>query len=222
MTVSFQNKDSAAATLTDIIGHTDTNQIVLISPFWKLDDNELNRLKDVGDNGKKITIVMADKKKKWKDENRANTIKQLREVKGIVIKEAHNLHTKCYYNDYRMLITSMNFYKESKFHNYEMGVTFLKNQEPTLFKKAKDEAELIIKYATPISDRIESIPQKKMERKKSNYNPSSKKYKIYHKKKTPQTKNGTTKRGKKSNYSSSKKYIPYHKNGTTKRGKKSF
>jgi hypothetical protein len=85
-------------------------------------------LKTAANNDKKITIVMADKKKLKDDKNREKTIKQLSEVKGIELLECHNLHAKCYYNDYRMVISSLNFHQISKMHNYEKGVTFTKKE----------------------------------------------------------------------------------------------
>jgi hypothetical protein len=47
-------------------------------------------LKTAANNDKKITIVMADKKKLKDDKNREKTIKQLSEVKGIELLECHN------------------------------------------------------------------------------------------------------------------------------------
>jgi phosphatidylserine/phosphatidylglycerophosphate/cardiolipin synthase-like enzyme len=55
------------------------------------------------------------------------TLEQLKFLTGlrhVYLKFHENLHAKCYLNDTRLIITSLNFYEYSMIHNKEIGVLY--------------------------------------------------------------------------------------------------
>src|SRR5690606_16757063 len=69
-----------------------------------------------------------------------------------------NLHAKCYYNEIKMVITSMNMYEFSEKNNREMGVLIDRTIDKDLFEKAVKETSSIFQSA-------EQIPLSRTERK---------------------------------------------------------
>ena len=115
-------------------------KLVLISPYVQLSDILFERLKDASTKGVKITIVHG---KVELELNEKNLIAQLKNVELFFLK---NLHAKCYFNETKMLITSMNLYDFSK-KNREMGVLIDRQADTQLFDKAVEEAKSIIQLS---------------------------------------------------------------------------
>lgn len=51
-------------------------------------------------------------------------LKFLTSLRHVYLKFHENLHTKCYLNDTKMIITQMNFYEYSMMNNKEIGVLY--------------------------------------------------------------------------------------------------
>src|SRR5690349_1416504 len=103
--------------------------LTLVSPYLKLSKTLFERLKDASARGVKIKIVYG------KDELKPNEKNSLAELKCDLFF-FENLHAKCYYNDHKMVITSMNMYEFSEKTNREMGVLIDKQADPQLYDKA--------------------------------------------------------------------------------------
>ncbi len=91
-------------------------QLTLVSPFLKLSKTLAERLQDAARRGVKITIVFG------KEELEREQSLLLTGLAGARLYFLPNLHAKCYFNEDRMVITSMNMYEFSEKHNREMGV----------------------------------------------------------------------------------------------------
>ncbi len=91
-------------------------KLVLVSPYLKLSKTFFERLKDASGKGVSIKIVYG------KDELKPNERNSLAELKNAELFYFQNLHAKCFFNESKMVITSMNMYEFSEKTNREMGI----------------------------------------------------------------------------------------------------
>ncbi|MBX3163969.1 MAG: phospholipase D family protein [Bacteroidetes bacterium] len=119
-------------------------KLTLISPYLQLSKTFYERLKDASNNGVRIKIIYG------KDELKPNEKNSLAELRNIELFFFENLHAKCYFNETKMVITSMNMYEFSEKNNREMGVLIDSVTDKELFNKAINEANSIIKSSEQI------------------------------------------------------------------------
>jgi hypothetical protein len=145
------------------------SKLVLISPYLQISKTFYERLKDAANKNVSIKIIYG------KDELKPNERNSLAELKNLELYYFDNLHAKCYFNESRMVITSMNMYEFSEKNNREMGVLIQKNIDQELFEKAVNEAISIIqsseqisirKTERPLADNKKSIDYKDVKYKK--------------------------------------------------------
>jgi len=118
-------------------------RLTLVSPFLKLSKTLAERLQDAARRGVKITIVFGKKELERDQED------LLAGLAGARLYFLPNLHAKCYFNEDRMVITSMNMYEFSEKHNREMGV-LLEAGEPA-YANALQEVHSIIAASDALS-----------------------------------------------------------------------
>ena len=123
---------------------TARKEIFLVSPFLQLSKTFYERLKDASENAISIKIVYG------KDELKPNERNSLANIKNLELFFCENLHAKCYFNESKMVITSMNMYEFSQKNNREMGVLIDHTKDQELFESAKKEALSIIKSSETI------------------------------------------------------------------------
>jgi phosphatidylserine/phosphatidylglycerophosphate/cardiolipin synthase-like enzyme len=114
-----------------------TEEIVLISPYLGLSEAALELIQKKSDQGIRITIVFGKKKQDDK-------IDPLMNIKNVRILFLKNLHAKCYYNQDKLIITSMNLYDFSMKNNIEMGILIEKEDDPKLFREITNSCQSII------------------------------------------------------------------------------
>ncbi len=134
----FINTRKAVSEIEDLIKTADQT-LILISPYLKL-SKDFKELLTYRNSKDKITTVIFGKQELNPDE-----MKFLQELRFVSLWYNENLHAKCYLNDQRMIITSLNLYEFSMANNKEMGVMIDIN-EPTdvdLFNDALTEVEFI-------------------------------------------------------------------------------
>lgn len=135
----FLNKDTAVAELKSLIRNGE-HTVILISPYLKL-SNDFQELLEYRNNKSRITtIIFRESQLKSNEENFFKTLR------WVELKCMPNLHTKCYMNDSKMIITSLNLYDTSMANNKEMGVLIDKNEDTDtkLFDEAYEEVNYII------------------------------------------------------------------------------
>ncbi|MFA7446035.1 MAG: phospholipase D family protein [Flavobacteriaceae bacterium] len=114
-------------------------KLVLVSPYLKISKNFYERLKDVTHRDVIVKIIYG------KDELKEDEKKQLLSLKNVELYFSQNLHAKCYFNETKMVITSMNMYEFSEKNNREMGVLIDRKEDEELFNKAVFETESIFR-----------------------------------------------------------------------------
>ncbi len=154
---TFLNTRKAVAALEDLMKHAE-EKLILISPYLKLskDFKELLTYR----NGKdKITTVIFGKQELKPDE-----MKFLESLRFVILKFNEDLHAKCYVNDKKMIITSLNLYEFSMANNKEMGV--LVDLDDPNDKELYDAAFEEIKFIEDTSQKFEFNVSAKSEIKK--------------------------------------------------------
>ena len=120
-------------------------KLVLVSPYLQISKTFYERLKDASNKNVAIKIIYG------KDELKPNERNSLAELKNVELYFFENLHAKCYFNEAKMVITSMNMYEFSEKNNREMGVLINRDIDKELFDKAVNETLSIIQSSEQIA-----------------------------------------------------------------------
>jgi phosphatidylserine/phosphatidylglycerophosphate/cardiolipin synthase-like enzyme len=120
------------------------SKLVLVSPYLQISKTFYERLKDASNKNVAIKIIYG------KDELKPNEKNSLAELKNVELFYFQNLHAKCYLNESKMVITSMNMYEFSEKTNREMGVLIDRIKDKDLFEKAVAETLSILQSSEPI------------------------------------------------------------------------
>lgn len=149
----FLNTKKSVSEIEDLI--KDAGQtLILISPYLKLskDFKELLAYRNSKD---KVTTVIFGKVELNPDE-----MKFLESLQFVILKYKDDLHAKCYMNDEKMIITSLNLYDFSMNNNKEMGVLIEKANpnDLDLFEEAFKEVDYINTTSQRFAYKTQSSP----------------------------------------------------------------
>lgn len=135
----FINTRKAVSEIEDLIRNAG-EKLILISPYLKL-SKDFKELLTYRNSKEKISTVVFGKQELKPDE-----MKFLESLRFIVLKYHEDLHAKCYLNDEKMIITSLNLYEFSMANNKEMGVLIDKqnDSDAVLYEEAMSEVNFII------------------------------------------------------------------------------
>jgi phosphatidylserine/phosphatidylglycerophosphate/cardiolipin synthase-like enzyme len=135
----FLDTRKCAAELSDLIKDTGLD-LILISPYLQLSKDFRDLLAYRDGKGKNTTLIFREPKLTPDDTH------YFRALRRVTLRYHVDLHAKCYANDKKMIITSMNLYEFSMDHNNEMGVLVDKADpaDARLFQDAFNEAQYII------------------------------------------------------------------------------
>ena len=153
-----------ASEIEDLI-KTAKEYIVLVAPYLKVHKLVMQRLVDASDRNVSIILIYRKEQNKTKvevDKLNAELVK-LKAIENMELYAIENLHAKCFMNENKMIITSMNLHDYSEKNNREMGILINKQNERLIYKEAYEEF-LSIKKA---SDPIRVLPKKATETKKA-------------------------------------------------------
>src|SRR3990172_4074363 len=145
----FLNTRKISSEIEDLI-KVAGDTLYLISPYLRLSIDFRELLNSRNNQKKETTIIFG------KQELNPEEMKFLQSLRYVILKYHQNLHAKCYINDGKMIITSMNLYEYSMSHNKEMGVLF-DNADPN-DAKIYDEALKDIKFIEENSKEFDFRP----------------------------------------------------------------
>lgn len=135
----FVNTRKAVSELEELIREAG-DKLVLISPYLKLSKDFRQLLEYRNNKDLKTTIVFG------KQELKPEEMRFLQGLRFVILRFNEDLHAKCYVNDDKMVITSLNLYEFSMANNREMGV-LIDRTDPAdvdLFSDAMKEVEFIL------------------------------------------------------------------------------
>jgi phosphatidylserine/phosphatidylglycerophosphate/cardiolipin synthase-like enzyme len=122
-----------------------TKNLILISPYLKINDRLKELLQVKADGSIKIRIVYG------KQELAEAEFDWLMSQKHIEVYFCKNLHAKCYMNDANAIISSLNLYAFSQINNNEMGVLLTRSADSDAFGDAYAEVIRILKISNLVS-----------------------------------------------------------------------
>lgn len=149
----FINTRKAVSVIEDLIKDAG-ERLILVSPYLKL-SKDFKELLTYRNSKDKITTVIFGKQELSPDE-----LKFLQSLQFVILRYNQDLHAKCYVNDDKMVITSLNLYEFSMANNKEMGVLIDKNDpaDSQLFEEAFKEIDFI----KDTSQKFELVPPKEV------------------------------------------------------------
>ncbi|WP_405199305.1 phospholipase D family protein [Christiangramia sp. LLG6405-1] len=115
-------------------------ELYIISPYLKLSDHIKELLNDKEREKVDVRIIFG------KQELAPTEMSYLEELKYVRLYFSKNLHAKCYLNESKMIIASMNLYEFSQQNNREMGILIdIENEEDkNVYEDAAKDIESII------------------------------------------------------------------------------
>ena len=119
-------------------------QLVLISPYIKADDETKSRIEKSTRRGTRIDAIYG----KSQSERNLGNVKASFDMPGITVYFLKDLHAKCYLNEKEALLTSMNLHEFSQEHNDEMGILVSKKDDPALYRDIHQEANWLLRAAS--------------------------------------------------------------------------
>ncbi len=119
-------------------------RLYIISPYLKLSDNIKELLNDKEREKSEVRIIFG------KQELNPTEMSYLQNLKYVRLYFSKNLHAKCYLNEKKMIISSMNLYEFSQQNNREMGILIERNEEADkqVYEDAWKDIESILNNAT--------------------------------------------------------------------------
>ena len=126
-------------------------KLILVSPYLQISKTFYERLKDASNRNVAIKIIYG------KEELKETEKKQITELDNLELYYFENLHAKCYFNENKMIITSMNMYQFSEKTNREMGVLISRKLDTELFEKAVNETLSILKSSRKVELKTKEI-----------------------------------------------------------------
>jgi hypothetical protein len=112
-------------------------RIILVTFSLKVNTQIQERLKTKSKLGTlgEITIIYGNTKLK------SSELKWMEEIDDLKIFQKKNLHAKCYINEKKAIISSMNLYDYSQSTNVEMGFLIKKDEDPEAYKKMMEDID---------------------------------------------------------------------------------
>lgn len=122
-------------------------RLYIISPYLKLSDNIRELLNDKEREKAEVRIIFG------KQELNPTEMSYLQNLKYVRLYFSKNLHAKCYLNEKKMIISSMNLYEFSQQNNREMGILIERDNEADkqVYDDAWKDIESILNNATDFS-----------------------------------------------------------------------
>jgi phosphatidylserine/phosphatidylglycerophosphate/cardiolipin synthase-like enzyme len=130
--------------LEDLIKKAD-ERLYIVSPYLKLSKDFRDLLTYRNTNRKDTKIIFG------KQELNPEQMTFFQGLRFVYLFFSEDLHAKCYINDTKMIITSMNFYDFSMMNNKEMGILIDKTitEDSQVYNDAWTEIDFIEKTSKP-------------------------------------------------------------------------
>lgn len=134
MMAKFLETQTISSELLKIIKEA-KERIILISPYLKVNPQIQERLKTKSLSGTMSEIVMIY----GKTELKSSELEWMKTIKDLKVIEKVNLHAKCYLNEDKAIICSMNLHDYSQQNNIEMGLMITKEQDKEAYNELIEE-----------------------------------------------------------------------------------
>ncbi|WP_017732749.1 phospholipase D family protein [Nafulsella turpanensis] len=135
----YLRTSSISAELENLIRDA-KKKLYIISPYLKLSDHVKELLNDKEREKVEVRIIFG------KQELAPAEMSYLEELRYVRLYFSKNLHAKCYLNESKMIIASMNLYEFSQQNNREMGILIDTDieEDKSVYEDAEKDIESII------------------------------------------------------------------------------
>lgn len=113
--ITFLNTEKLLNVIPDTI-HNAQKELIIVVPFINLSNATMDALRSADKKGVETTIICRFSEVRPKDRN------FLENLENLNVFSHPNVHSKCYYNEETIIITSLNLTSYSERNNREMGV----------------------------------------------------------------------------------------------------
>ena len=146
----FLNTSATTFRLEELIKSAG-ERLILISPYLKVNPRIRELIEDRDRMKIDIRFIYG------KSELHPDVVGWLESLPSVRASYRQNLHAKCYLNEARAIITSMNLYEFSQVNNDEMGILIDREQDPALYREAYEEAQRLLRGSEEIRMTVEKV-----------------------------------------------------------------
>lgn len=143
----FLTTKSVSSSIDNIIKDA-KEELFIVSPYLKVSSYYLDKFAFASKRKVHITFIYG---KTGFGSNVMNVISQL---DNVTILYRERLHSKCYFNEKSMVITSMNLHEFSENNNDEMGILVTKWGDGNIYKEAR---AAVMEYAAMAKTQSDSV-----------------------------------------------------------------
>lgn len=163
--IRILSTDGLAAQIRTIISEA-SKIVVLVSPFLDEKSNIYDYLHNLREKAYKVPVFIITRTPAQANvKNQTNAIKKLCEIQDCFVHYCPNLHTKCYFNECDLVITSLNMLSTSEERNFELGVHINKyDYDGKPFRDAMLKVNEICKAAIPTMNQVDNKGEFSLER----------------------------------------------------------
>ena len=157
--IRILSTDGLAAQIRTIISEA-SKIVVLISPFLDDESDIYDYLHSLRNKAYKVPIFIITRTPAQVSSKKSqkNAIKKLCEIPDCFVHYCPNLHTKCYFNECDLVITSLNMLSKSEENNFELGVHInIYDFDGKPFRDAMLKVNEICKDAIPTMNQIDNM-----------------------------------------------------------------
>jgi phosphatidylserine/phosphatidylglycerophosphate/cardiolipin synthase-like enzyme len=119
-------------------------EIFIVSPYLKINQRMKDLLADADRLRRDIRVIYG------KNELQPSEGQWLQDLREIKTYYRQNLHAKCYLNEQKAIVTSMNLYEFSQINNDEMGILISREADPALYDQVYGEVQRLLRAATSV------------------------------------------------------------------------
>lgn len=157
--IRILSTDGLASQIRDIISQA-KDKVILISPFLDEKSDIFDYLDDLRKKSYDVPIFVITRcpeQSHFSKQSHKNAIKRFSSIRKCFVHYCPDLHTKCYFNEYDMVITSLNMLPSSEENNFELGVHINKyDLDGKPYSDALLEINKICEAAVPKMNQIAS------------------------------------------------------------------
>jgi len=133
----YLNRENTVEAICELLDKA-YKEVVFITPYLKVSSAIGKAIRRNSERGITIFIII-------RDENLEKAKNEVKRFDNVIVFAHPNVHAKCYYNEYNVIITSMNLYASTEGENREIGTIM---GHGYIFSKLAEETKTLINSST--------------------------------------------------------------------------
>lgn len=133
----YLNRENTVSEICSLLDNA-YKEVIFITPYLQISSAIGKAIRRSSERGITVFIII-------RDENLERAKTEVKRFNNVVVFAHPNVHAKCYYNEYNVIITSMNLYASTEGENREIG-TMMGNSY--IFNSLAEETKTLINSST--------------------------------------------------------------------------